>query len=84
MHEVWRLLLDEEFLHAYKHGIVLMCADGIQRRVYPRIFTYSADYPEKCIHQQSSVHCVIDSKLTEYCWPPRATKANAPAHVARL
>ncbi|KAF8896664.1 hypothetical protein BD779DRAFT_1466557 [Infundibulicybe gibba] len=46
MHETWRLLLDDEFLHAYKHGIVLQCLDGIWRRIYPRIFTYSADYPE--------------------------------------
>jgi hypothetical protein len=46
-HEAWRLLLDDEFVHAYEHGIVLHCADGIRRRVYPRIFTYSADYPEK-------------------------------------
>lgn len=47
MHEVWRVLLDKDFLDAYKHGIVLKCADGVLRRVYPRIFTYSADYPEK-------------------------------------
>jgi hypothetical protein len=47
MHEVWRVLLDDEFLHAYVHGIVLPCADGIQRRIYPRIFTYSGDFPEK-------------------------------------
>ena len=47
MHGVWRVLLDDEFLHAYQHGIVLKCADGIERRIYPRIFTYSADFPEK-------------------------------------
>jgi Plavaka transposase len=47
MHQVCRLLLDEEFMEAYRHGIVLRCADGILRRVFPRIFTYSADYPEK-------------------------------------
>jgi hypothetical protein len=47
MHEIWRLLLDDDFLDACEHGIVLTCADGVQRRVYPRIFTYSADYPEK-------------------------------------
>jgi len=47
MHEIWRLLLDDEFLHAYQHGIVILCMDGVKRRVYPRIFTYSADYPEK-------------------------------------
>lgn len=46
-HESWKLILDDEFVQAYKHGIVIDCADGIRRRVYPRIFTYSADYPEK-------------------------------------
>jgi Plavaka transposase len=47
MHAIWQLLLDEELMVAYRHGIVINCADGITRRVYPRIFTYSADYPEK-------------------------------------
>lgn len=48
MHGVWRILLDEDFIHAYKYGMVVKCAlDGIERRVYPRFFTYSADYPEK-------------------------------------
>jgi len=47
MHAVWKLLLDDEFIHAYKYGMVIRCADGIERRIYPRIFTYSADYPEK-------------------------------------
>ena len=47
MHAVWRFLLDDDFIHAYKYGMVIKCADGIERRVYPRLFTYSADYPEK-------------------------------------
>lgn len=47
MQAVWSFLLDDDFLHAYKYGIVIKCHDGIERRVYPRIFTYSADYPEK-------------------------------------
>jgi hypothetical protein len=47
-HACWNILLDAEFIYAYRHGIVLMCPDGILRRVFPRIFTYSADYPEKC------------------------------------
>jgi hypothetical protein len=47
MHHVWKFLLDEDFIHAYKYGMVVKCADGIERRVYPRFFTYSADYPEK-------------------------------------
>ncbi|KAJ3825180.1 hypothetical protein F5880DRAFT_1611327 [Lentinula raphanica] len=49
MHAVWRFLLDDEFLHACKYGIVIRCHDGVQRRFYPRIFTYSADYPEKVL-----------------------------------
>jgi Plavaka transposase len=49
MHAVWDLLLDNEFTQAYEHGIVLKCADGVIRRIYPRIFTYSADYPEKYV-----------------------------------
>jgi hypothetical protein len=47
MHAVWKLLLDEDFLHAYNYGMVLQCQDGIEQHIYPRIFTYSADYPEK-------------------------------------
>jgi hypothetical protein len=47
MHGVWKFLLDEDFIHAYKYGMVVKCVDGIERRVYPRFFTYSADYPEK-------------------------------------
>ena len=47
MHAIWRVLLDDDFVEAYKNGIVVKCFDGVHRRVYPRIFTYSADYPEK-------------------------------------
>ena len=47
MQAVWKFLLDDDFLHAYKYGMVLRCRDGIERRIYPRVFTYSADYPEK-------------------------------------
>ncbi|KAJ3786451.1 hypothetical protein GGU10DRAFT_419733 [Lentinula aff. detonsa] len=49
MHAVWRFLLDDGFVHAYRCGIVIKCFDGIERRVYPRFFTYSADYPEKFV-----------------------------------
>ncbi|KAG6904966.1 hypothetical protein DXG01_005923, partial [Tephrocybe rancida] len=48
-HTQWSILLDEEFLEAWRHGIVIMCLDGIKRRFYPRIITYSADYPEKAL-----------------------------------
>ena len=47
MHAVLNIVLDDEFLVAYEHGMVIKCADGITRQVYPQLFTYSADYPEK-------------------------------------
>ncbi|KAG2055077.1 hypothetical protein BDR06DRAFT_882917, partial [Suillus hirtellus] len=48
-HGCWDILLDEGFLHAYHHGIVLKCADGVLHRIFPQIFTYSANYPEKVL-----------------------------------
>ncbi|KAG2757163.1 hypothetical protein P692DRAFT_201859216 [Suillus brevipes Sb2] len=48
-HACWEILLDEDFIEAYRHGIIMKCADGVVRRVFPRIFTYSADYPEKAL-----------------------------------
>lgn len=52
MQQIWMLLLDDDFLHAYVHGFVVQCGDGITRRLFPRILTYSADYPEKYIYIQ--------------------------------
>ncbi|KAJ3486185.1 hypothetical protein NLI96_g4423 [Meripilus lineatus] len=54
-HATWRKLLDDDFLKAYREGLPIKCADGIMRRVYPRIFTYSADYPEKVL-----IACIRD------------------------
>jgi hypothetical protein len=59
MHAQWSILLDDEFLEAYAHGIVIMCCDGIMRRFYPRILTYSADYQEKYV----AFHLVYFAKL---------------------
>lgn len=44
---VWDVMLDDRFMHAYVHGLPILCSDGIWRRVFPRLITYSADYPEK-------------------------------------
>ncbi|QRV90230.1 hypothetical protein RhiJN_18248 [Ceratobasidium sp. AG-Ba] len=49
MQEVWKALLDDDFIHAWFNGVEIKCADGITRRVFPRILTYSADYPEKVL-----------------------------------
>ena len=47
MHEVWKTIIDDEFIKAYTEGFLTQFSDGIVRRVFPRIFTYSANYPEK-------------------------------------
>ncbi|KAJ3768980.1 hypothetical protein FB446DRAFT_813657 [Lentinula raphanica] len=67
MQAVWDLILDEEFMEAYENGIVLTCGDGVTRRIFPRLFTYSADYPEKvllaclkCLGQYPCVHCLTE------------------------
>ncbi|OSD02519.1 hypothetical protein PYCCODRAFT_1477774 [Trametes coccinea BRFM310] len=49
MQRVWLLLLDDEFLDAYENGILVQCGDGVTRRIFPRILSYSADYPEKIL-----------------------------------
>jgi hypothetical protein len=46
----WAILLsDPDFRKAYFCGIVILCWDGVWRHVFPRFFTYSADYPERCL-----------------------------------
>ncbi|KIJ17498.1 hypothetical protein PAXINDRAFT_110880 [Paxillus involutus ATCC 200175] len=72
MHAIWELLLDEDFMRAYKYGILIECADGITRRIFPRFFTYSADYPEKVL-----LACV---KFLGQCPCPRCLvkKTNIP------
>ncbi|GJE90277.1 hypothetical protein PsYK624_064060 [Phanerochaete sordida] len=46
-HAQWATLLNKRFCRAYEHGVVISCPDGKDRRFFPRIFTYSADYMEK-------------------------------------
>jgi hypothetical protein len=40
---------DDEYLQDYRlgRGSVITSPDGVKRRFYPRILTYSVDYPEK-------------------------------------
>jgi len=47
MHTIWTQILDNKFIHAYTYGIMIKYIDGIERRIYPQVFTYSADYSEK-------------------------------------
>jgi len=49
-HEVIKLILQGRFAEAYRHGILIRFPDGVTRRVFPRFYCYSADYPEKYVH----------------------------------
>jgi Plavaka transposase len=60
---IWSFLLDNDFLHAYTYGIIVQCIDGIEWHVYPCIFTYSADYPEKYAHSLCHQNLGTDSMV---------------------
>jgi hypothetical protein len=47
LHTQWSALLDDKFINAWLHGIPIKGPDGVTRLFFPRIFVYSADYPEK-------------------------------------
>ena len=63
MQAIWTLLLDSKFMHAYEHGVVIECGDGIRRRVFPRFFTYSADTPEKFFLSLAMFHDITEELL---------------------
>lgn len=60
--QIWLLLLDDEFMQAYEHGMKLLCRDGITCRLFPCIFTYSADYLEKY-----TIHCTLSTIEAHDC-----------------
>ncbi|EKM78993.1 hypothetical protein AGABI1DRAFT_75575 [Agaricus bisporus var. burnettii JB137-S8] len=49
VHEIWLLLMDEDFVEAYKNGFTHEFFDGVIRRVFLRISIYGMDYPEKVL-----------------------------------
>ena len=61
------VLFDDEFVEAYMHGIVIMCCDGVVRRFYPHLFTYSGDYPEKWIYALIRISTWLTSLFIESC-----------------
>ena len=80
MHAVWRLLLDGKFMDTYRSEIVIRCNDGIIWHIFPRFFTYSADYPEKqVLHVRvcplmvtntfSGFSSLVSSSLVSVCVP---------------
>ena len=77
-HAVWNILLDEEFLDAYKNGIIVKCSDSKYRCMFPCIFTYSADYPEKRVFTIISFS-LLTITLTGSCLQPFETRV--PLHA---
>jgi hypothetical protein len=78
MHAIWETILDAEFIHAYTYGIVIECIDGIERRIYPRFFTYY--YPEKYV---TPFICISSLKFfSEFSLQQSVIKGSALALVA--
>ena len=83
VHAIWSILLTDDFVNAYIFGIVVLCADGVSRRLFPRFFTYSADYPEKWA--RSILYNIPADKIwTELFLPPSNTLDITCVHFVRV
>ena len=40
MHAVWAILLNDDFLYAYEHRIIILCPDDRSQCFYPRIYIW--------------------------------------------
>ncbi|KAE9384947.1 hypothetical protein BT96DRAFT_841397 [Gymnopus androsaceus JB14] len=67
LQSIYGLIFDNEFMEAYDHGLVLKCANIVQRCLFPCLFTYSVDYIEKILiaticmlGSHPCVHCLVD------------------------
>ena len=82
--EQWKTILDDEFMEAFLHGIVIHCIDAITRRFYPRLFIYSSDYPEKCVRTYLGLisSSVSLTHLTGSLLPASEIEGIVPVRVA--
>ncbi|KAF5344215.1 hypothetical protein D9757_014413 [Collybiopsis confluens] len=48
-HAIYAELFDKDFMNAYRDGIILRCGNKVTCSMFPRLFTWSADYPEKML-----------------------------------
>ncbi|KAJ6580608.1 hypothetical protein B0H10DRAFT_1834643, partial [Mycena sp. CBHHK59/15] len=76
MHAIWDLLLCPEFTHADVNSIIIKCYNGIERRIFPRLCTYGADYPEKYGSGCPCPRCLIEKSQI----PDMGTKADMRCH----
>lgn len=82
IHAVYLLLLDDDFIDAYENGILLQCSDGVTRRIFPRFFVYSADYPEKYAFTFYLDLWLRVHRNPEFYWQTSRTSGCAPVPVA--
>ncbi|KAF8675505.1 hypothetical protein AX14_005100, partial [Amanita brunnescens Koide BX004] len=61
IHLIWLLILHNDFMHAYVHGFHHIFPDRIRQLLFPPLFTYATDYPEKvllaCIRYLAKCPC---------------------------
>ncbi|KAF8546009.1 hypothetical protein OG21DRAFT_1587857, partial [Imleria badia] len=74
MQAIWFFLLDSDFVDAYENGIVIKCLDGILHRVFLRLFTYVADYPEKAVITRIGFSSPVQSFLASNVFSERLSK----------
>ena len=53
----------EEYKSAVVDGFVVKCGDGVTRRLYPMLFAYSADYPEKYVNKYTATRYMADYSI---------------------
>ncbi|KAI0282932.1 hypothetical protein BC826DRAFT_1093882 [Russula brevipes] len=58
-----------------RHGIDVVCGDGVVRRVYPILSSYIADYPEQCL-----VACCMENRCP--CCTVLHDERGTPLHSA--
>lgn len=63
MQAVWLLLLDDRFMYAYIHGLVVLCGDEIWQHLFIRFLIYAADYPEKYTTHNHDFECMITDNI---------------------
>ena len=68
-HAAQRVLLnDPDFVKACREGIVVLCQDGVLRRLFPRLLTYSADYPERLVFpSEASEDITLNGQIESCC-----------------
>ncbi|KAJ3510729.1 hypothetical protein NMY22_g15881 [Coprinellus aureogranulatus] len=77
-HKQWSILLSAELIDAMKNGIIHSCPDGKKRCFFPRILTYSCDYPEKALAVMSKLGAPFDKErvLKQRQWSEQVKKVS--------